>query len=151
MTAFRVVITPEGDGTAGQGQAAIRVETSPAPRIVEITITATAVDGRSAASLPTIDLDGVIRALAAGVRLAAEPVATPKSRTEPLSAAPAAETPPASQNSRKGDRPYRQMPDPAELQSVLDEVKTVTGVAAHYEVPRHTAQGWVTRLRKSAR
>jgi hypothetical protein len=42
-------------------------------------------------------------------------------------------------------RVYRRAPD--DLAAVLEEVGTVTGVAAHYEVPRYTAQGWVSRLR----
>jgi hypothetical protein len=29
-------------------------------------------------------------------------------------------------------------------------VGTVAGVAAHYDVPRYTAQGWVGRLRATA-
>jgi hypothetical protein len=42
-------------------------------------------------------------------------------------------------------RVYRRAPD--DLAAVLEEIGTVAGVAAHYQVPRYTAQGWVGRLR----
>jgi hypothetical protein len=42
-------------------------------------------------------------------------------------------------------RVYRRTPD--DLAAVFEQVETVAGVAAHYQVPRHTAQGWVSRLR----
>lgn len=54
------------------------------------------------------------------------------------------------QNSKSltGTRAYRKMPNPDELRRKLEETGTVTGLARHYKVPRHTAQGWVSRLRK---
>ena len=153
MTAYLLMITPEGAGTQGLGQAAIRVETSPVPRITEITITATAATGLSAAALPAVDLEGVIRALTAGAPVAEKPAAD-----EPAPGAPARKT--ARQATRKArksatparktDRPYRQMPEAAELRSVFEDIGSVTGVAAHYNVPRYTAQGWISRLRRSA-
>lgn len=48
----------------------------------------------------------------------------------------------------KSDRVYRRMPDPAELKDVFLQNRTITGVAQHYGVPTHTAQGWITRLRR---
>jgi hypothetical protein len=42
-------------------------------------------------------------------------------------------------------RAYRRMPD--DLATVYAESGSVTVVARHYGVPRHTAQGWVGRLR----
>jgi hypothetical protein len=42
-------------------------------------------------------------------------------------------------------RAYRRMPD--DLPTVYAESGSVTVVARHYGVPRHTAQGWVGRLR----
>jgi hypothetical protein len=155
MTAYRVVITPESDAP-GRGQAVIRVDTTPSPRIVEVTITASGADGLSAPSLLGIDLNGVIRALIAGAQPAPDSVATPPAT--PAASAPPAEPDatrtvagaPSGKKAAKSDRPYRQMPEPAELQAVFDEVGTVTGVAARYGVPRHTAQGWVGRLRKAS-
>jgi transposase len=41
---------------------------------------------------------------------------------------------------------YRRTPD--DLATVYENVgATTAAVAEHYQVPRHTAQGWVRRLR----
>lgn len=45
-------------------------------------------------------------------------------------------------------RVYRRTPD--DLAAVFAQVGTVAGIAAHYQVPRYTAQGWVSRLRATA-
>ncbi|MEV0361048.1 hypothetical protein AB0H71_33845 [Nocardia sp. NPDC050697] len=45
-------------------------------------------------------------------------------------------------------RSYRKMPNPDDLAGQYARLGTVTAVANHYGVPRHTAQGWVGRLRK---
>jgi hypothetical protein len=47
--------------------------------------------------------------------------------------------------STTGGRVYRRTP--GDLAAVFEQVGTVAGVAAHYQVPRYTAQGWVSRLR----
>jgi transposase-like protein len=39
------------------------------------------------------------------------------------------------------------MPD--DLLGVYERNSSPAAIAAHYEVPRHTAQGWVRRLRQS--
>ena len=181
MTRYVVVIRPEDED--GSGEATLRVETDPsAPRVIEMTVRATAAEGRSASLLAAIDLQGVVMALSAGVRPvpagSREPdtVPAPQSSGEPAPAGvrrtrstvrkatpaktaskatarkaagakAAGETPNASSR-RKSDRPYRHMPDPAELAAAYEEVGTVTGLAERYGVPRHTAQGWVARLRK---
>ena len=44
-------------------------------------------------------------------------------------------------------RVYRRTPD--DLATVFEQVGTVAGIAAHYQVPRYTAQGWVNRLRST--
>jgi len=48
----------------------------------------------------------------------------------------------------RSERAYRRMPDPDDLRATYLKSRTITGVAAHYGVPTHTAQGWVTRLRR---
>jgi hypothetical protein len=45
-------------------------------------------------------------------------------------------------------RIYRKAPDLAELEAVYTATGTISGVAEHFEVPVHTAQGWVTRMRR---
>jgi hypothetical protein len=175
------VIRPEDED--GSGEATLRVETDPsAPRVIEMTVRATAAEGRSASLLAAIDLQGVVMALSAGVRSvpvgSREPdtAPAPRSSSESTSAEvrrtrstvrkatpaktaskttgrKAADARAAGEISnapsrRKSERPYRHMPDPAELAAAYEEVGTVTGLAQRYGVPRHTAQGWVARLRK---
>jgi hypothetical protein len=43
-------------------------------------------------------------------------------------------------------RAYRRMPD--DLAETYGTLKNITALAGHYGVPRHTAQGWMNRLRK---
>lgn len=54
----------------------------------------------------------------------------------------------SSRGGSKADRAYRRMPDPAEVKATYLASRTITGVAEHYGVPTHTAQGWVSRLRR---
>ncbi|HKS98100.1 MAG TPA: hypothetical protein VJT31_01100, partial [Rugosimonospora sp.] len=42
-------------------------------------------------------------------------------------------------------RAYRRMPD--DILEVYRQAGGATALARHYEVPRHTAQGWLRRLR----
>jgi hypothetical protein len=44
-------------------------------------------------------------------------------------------------------RQYRRRPDTAELIGAYHEAASVTDLAAQYEVPRHTMNGWLARLR----
>jgi hypothetical protein len=46
------------------------------------------------------------------------------------------------------ERVYRRMPEVDVLRDVYRQARTITGVAEHFGVPRHTAQGWITRLRR---
>lgn len=157
MTRYTVVIRPENEGQGPQGEATVVVETgSPTPRIVEMTIRAASADGMSPVTMPSIDLAGVVRALSAGVR-AAEPAAASTAHPAPDPARPAvvgeasdsADVPQEpTAPARRSDRPYRQMPPADDLRAVFEQVGTVTAMAAHYDVPRHTAQGWMNRLRK---
>jgi len=45
-----------------------------------------------------------------------------------------------------GGRAYRRMPE--DIRAVLAQAATATAVADHYGVPRHTATGWVRRVRR---
>jgi len=46
-----------------------------------------------------------------------------------------------------GERAYRRMPDPSEVMKAYEEVGTVSGLAEHFGVPRHTVNHWARRLR----
>jgi hypothetical protein len=47
-----------------------------------------------------------------------------------------------------GERAYRRMPPAAEVLGAYRQVGTVSGLAEHFGVPRHTVQGWARRLRQ---
>jgi hypothetical protein len=47
-----------------------------------------------------------------------------------------------------GERVYRRMPAPDEVMAAYQQVGTVSGLAQHFNVPVHTAQGWARRLRQ---
>jgi hypothetical protein len=44
-------------------------------------------------------------------------------------------------------RAYRRMPEPDEVMAAYQAAGTITGVAEHFGVPRHTVAGWARRLR----
>jgi hypothetical protein len=46
-----------------------------------------------------------------------------------------------------GERAYRRMPAPDDVLAAYRKVGTVSGLAEHFDVPRHTVQGWARRLR----
>jgi hypothetical protein len=46
-----------------------------------------------------------------------------------------------------GERAYRRMPDASEVMKAYEEVGTVSGLAEHFGVPRHTVNHWARRLR----
>jgi hypothetical protein len=46
-----------------------------------------------------------------------------------------------------GRRAYRRMPEPNDVLSAYREVGGTTALARHFNVPRHTATGWLRRLR----
>ena len=48
----------------------------------------------------------------------------------------------------EGQRAYRRMPPAEELLVAYQRVGTISGLAERYGVPRHTAQGWASRLRR---
>lgn len=45
-------------------------------------------------------------------------------------------------------RAYRRMPEPDEVMAAYTTAGTITGLAEHFGVPRHTANGWARRLRQ---
>jgi hypothetical protein len=168
----------DGNAPGGQAQATIRVETNgTAPRITEMTIRSIAPGGLSTHDLPQIDLAAIVRALASGIRrVAPEPGAArprqsgqetdqpSRSRQRKKAALEASSAvsrlaeqtelslPETASAARAKPvdtgRPYRRMPDAEEIIATYERIGTVTGLAEHYGVPRHTAQGWMGRARK---
>ncbi|QIS22162.1 hypothetical protein [Nocardia terpenica] len=151
------------------------IDTSaPNPRVTGVSVSSGGADGLTAGNLPDIDLPTIVEALISRVSASnmhsqlklfegsvdnsdetkkaarssserAEPdagsVAGVRAATPSLLESPGSEGPSAG-------RAYRKMPDPDELRENLRKIGTVTGLAKYYQVPRHTAQGWVGRLKK---
>lgn len=63
--------------------------------------------------------------------------------TEPTRKTSAAATKPTTSSS---GRAYRRMPD--DLPAVYQQAGTAAAIADHYDVPAHTAHGWIRRLRE---
>ena len=89
------------------------------------------------------------------------PAAKPRARRragagdpEPAVAAPKRKTRAARDKNSAPDaapeqeRAYRRMPD--DFAAVATRLNSATAIAEHYQVPRHTAQGWLRRVRTAA-
>ncbi|WP_215544126.1 hypothetical protein [Amycolatopsis sp. CA-230715] len=131
----------------------VLIETSgDKPYVKELTIR-TGAEGVSAAqSLARIDPAQLALAFRPEQRQPAPPA---PQKAQAKSAKGTAERRPAKTRKQNAAKPrpartYRRAPEFDELAKVYDEVGTITGVASHYDVPVHTAQGWVTRMRNKA-
>lgn len=77
--------------------------------------------------------------------------ATKNAASKKASAAPAKAAKSASAKktakaaARSGERVYRRMPE--DFAAVYGQTGSTAAIADHYSVPRHTAQGWVRRIR----
>ncbi|MCT9933132.1 hypothetical protein N5079_23260 [Planotetraspora sp. A-T 1434] len=152
MKRYTVTIAPEADEEAARAtrpEMVVRIEVVHGePHVVELTVRATAGADLTSGDLPSVDLESLARAFA-----------TQSSPAAPLTppAPPAAQAPARPRRTRRaaatamavpGARAYRKMPDPDELQAVYADTGSIAGVAKHYDVPSHTAQGWIGRLRR---
>jgi hypothetical protein len=165
---YTITITPN-DGESG-AQTTIRVDTaSGAPRIVEMTIRASQGNGLSQQQVQALDLDRLISALGASVAeapAAAAPAAAapaPASRRGTRGGAAKRTGRKAQTGGGRGrrsraaqestaegrtGRAYRRMPDADEVVAAYKQSGGTTALARHYGVPRHTATGWIRRLRR---
>ncbi len=136
------------------------------PRVVELAMRAGS--GISAPTLPSFDLNLLLRALFPSGAAPATP-AVVESTVGPAVEESSAEQPRATSAGKRSvrsganraasgagrrrseapvpkGRVYRRMPE--DVVEVFNRTGTVTAVAEHYGVPRHTAQGWIGRLRR---
>jgi hypothetical protein len=168
VSGYTVTITPSG-GRSGP-QTTIHVETANGtPRVTELTVRGDR-RGVSAPDLPAIDFAGLVAALSpAPAPTETAPAATgggqPRGRRtrKPATAKAAARKTAATKTAatkvtrrrrRAADtdtpaagRAYRRMPDQDEVVAAWQSSGSTSAVAAHFAVPRHTASGWLRRLR----
>ncbi|GAA4732582.1 helix-turn-helix domain-containing protein [Phytohabitans rumicis] len=177
MSRYVITITPDNGGGTGADTAhtTVRVDTSTGQtRITELTVRAASGGGLAPADLPPVDLDLLVRALTGPMPAQALPptaaAAEPEAAEEATVVAPAAPAPrrrarKAATRARKataakktaakkataqkatGTRAYRRMPEPEEVMDAYRRTGSITAVAEHFDVPRHTVAGWARRLR----
>jgi hypothetical protein len=175
---YVVTISPYSEqNTEPQSHMIVRIDVSGgAAHVVELTVRASAGADLVSGQLPSIDLERLAQVFgsptapgtAAVKATSGAAVDEPVIETPALAPAPAPSSPPtkrstgrpgrrsaAATESRKTDdrnvtaaRAYRRMPDPDELRERYIEIGSIAGVAKHYGVPTHTAQGWIGRLRQ---
>jgi hypothetical protein len=158
----RFTVTVESDRPDG-GLMTIHLDTSAGrSRVLEVTVTAGQGGSVSGLSLPHVSLDQLLSAFAGpepvatvtppalpeqrtGSAQTPEPEPKPEPETEP-------ETGPATGPEREpagaAERNYRRMPDATELVGAYHDAPSVGALAAAYGVPRHTMNGWLSRLRR---
>jgi hypothetical protein len=172
----RYIITIAPDNGAGMGNGTtnttVRVDTSSGrAKVTELTIQGGS-DGLAPADLPMVDLDLLLRALTSGQRIprpsGAAAQAVPASKTGGRAAkgtgpakgagrkkaaakrtrGAAKEEAARAAGGEEGRRPYRRMPAASEVLSAYQQAGTISGLAEHFGVPRHTANSWARRLRQ---
>lgn len=139
-------------------------------KVLAVSVTDPTGQGVTTSNYPRVDLVAVVDAMTEAITSTSNGTQLP-SKVTPIGCDPNPETPKSPDNValvsskkvldsksnaaslsdsevRDTSRAYRKMPDPDELRRNLEAIGTVTDLAKHYKVPRHTAQGWVGRLRK---
>jgi hypothetical protein len=172
VAGYTITITPNDDEAGAQ--TTIRVDTTAgSARVTELTVRAAGGAGLSPRQLPAVNLEQLIAALAPTPQpaLATEPAGQPAEMAEAAPTgrgrarakrvgrkAPAkkaasrsrqarGEKAGAARESASGRRAYRRMPEASEVAALYRAAGSATAVAEHFGVPRHTASGWVRRLR----
>lgn len=140
VTRYCITIKKDVPVSEASEQTQIHVDLSSGqPRITQVLVTTNSDEGLRPSDLtPKINLSLIVQAFGD----ASSPV------TAPLELADKNAVPQQHDPGTDGARSYRKMPPPAELLAVYRQTGTITALAEHFGVPRHTAQGWAGRLRR---
>jgi hypothetical protein len=162
MGQYIITIVPVADDDfAGPvSQTTVRVEIDNGrPTVTELIMRAPGGSGLVNGELPYVDFETLLRAFVPD----GEAGPAPRERPAPKAASekPAAPNKPAAPSRVNGarsagtkvghlpaGRAYRRAPEVEELEAAYAETGTITGVAERFSVPVHTAQGWISRLRR---
>jgi hypothetical protein len=166
VASFTITVTPD-DGAGAQ--TTIRVKTAPgSAQITELTVKAAGGEGLSPHELSAVDLDALIAAIAptgtttvteltsdlpsdVPAHLPGKPGRRAKATDAETKAANGKArhvgAPTVSERSDTGRRAYRRMPEVDEVLDAYRRVGGTTALARYFGVPRHTATGWLRRLR----
>jgi hypothetical protein len=157
MGRYTITISAE-NGTGAQTTVSVDVEGG-TTRITELSVKAPAGAGLSGQQLASVDYELLLRAILPATGAAAGGGSRRASRAADgrrgrRSGTGEGKAGAARRRSRAGraesggaatGRVYRRMPE--DIAEVYAQTQSVTAVARHYDVPRHTAQGWMNRLR----
>ncbi len=177
MSRYIITITPDMPNGSAGAQTTVTVDVSSGgARVQELLVRSADDRGLLSAELPTIDFGLLVRALSGGTEepqaadttstAAATPVRR-RGRAAGAAGAATKKTAPRGARVRAGartaakrttrraavegsgnERAYRRMPEPDEVLAAYQAAGSITGLAEHFDVPRHTAQGWAGRLRR---
>jgi len=158
VVSYTITITPE-DGTGSHTTVRVEVQDG-VPRVTEYVVRTPAGTSLTSDELAAVDLDLLISAMkpvdAADTRRPTGEAPVRRTTRQPA-ASIAKKARPSTKRSKPAvtgpevppdARAYRKIPD--DLLARFAEIRSVTGLAAHYGVPRHTAQGWINRTRQRA-
>ncbi len=155
MGQYIITIVPvaDDDFDGPVSQTTVRIETTNGrPAVTELIMRAPGGSGLINGELPYVDFETLLRAFVP-TRDAEPP---PRERKVPKAASKPGTPGRASRVRSTGakvthlpvGRAYRRAPDIEELEAAYAEAGSIAGVAEHFGVPVHTAQGWISRLRR---
>jgi hypothetical protein len=174
MSQYIITIVPVVDGgfTGPATQTMVRVDLEGGQlSVMELTVRAAEGSSLGHGSMPQIDFELLMRAFLPSQgeprvdRLETESmvgaVARHPMRAGGTASARARKTSPTRRgtpsssstdkiSSLRRGRVYRRAPETAELEAAYLEAGSIAGVAEHFGVPVHTAQGWVSRMRRKS-
>jgi hypothetical protein len=155
MGQYIITIVPVADDDfAGPvSQTTVRVETDNGrPVVTELIMRAPDGSGLVNGELPYVDFETLLRAFVReGSTEPARPRPAPKAAPKkPATSGRAggARSAKAKVSHLQAGRAYRRSPELEELEAAYAETGSIAGVAEHFDVPVHTAQGWISRLRR---
>jgi len=124
-------------------------EPAAAPVLAPVPSSAAAPDTTSRSAAPGRGRRAATRASTRGQKAATgtKPAKATRTATAPRSrrSTTSGGTATSTSTTANGKRPYRRVPH--DIAEVFGQAGSVAGVADHYQVPRHTANGWIRRLR----
>jgi hypothetical protein len=170
MSQYVITIIPVGGDDDFDGpvwQAIVRIDAeSGRTSVKELTIRAADGGSLSEHEIPHVDVSMLVRAFdpagasdvpvsSSAAKLSAARAAAKPRRTATRQSARGSSVQrtvsreAAKANRLNAGRAYRRAPSAEELEGVYAQTGTIAGVAAHFDVPVHTAQGWISRLRRN--
>jgi hypothetical protein len=143
--------------TAASAAPAVRVRAASTTRRASQPLAETGDEARLAASTPTRRARAARKAASAPAEAAtsgrtrratatANKSAAARNKTASAAKKAAKATPAKTPRAAAGERAYRRMPE--DFATVYRQAGSAAAIADHYQVPRHTAHGWIRRLRE---